>query len=88
MIGYENGLYDNPVWYKVDEKALTVDTVTIVVQVNGKVRAKIDMPADSEESVVKATVFADDKIKQYTEGKEIIKEIYIKNKIYTIVVKG
>jgi leucyl-tRNA synthetase len=88
MIGYENGLYDNPVWYKVDEKALTVDKVTIVVQVNGKVRAKIDMPADSEESVVKEAVFADDKIKQYTEGKEIIKEIYIKNKIYTIVVKG
>ena len=88
MIGYEKALYDNPVWYEVDKSALTVDTVTIVVQVNGKVRAKIDMPADSEESVVKETVFADDKVKLYTEGEEIVKEIYIRNKIYTIVVKG
>ncbi len=87
MLGYKGGLYDNPVWYKVDNDALSVDTVTVVVQVNGKVRAKIDMPADSDETSVRDLVFSYDNVRQHTEGKTIVKEIYIKNKIYNIVVK-
>jgi len=87
LIGKENSIFENPVWFEVDSSALTKDNAIIVVQVNGKVRAKIEMPVDSEQSVVKDTVFADEKVKVYTDGKQIIKEIYVPNKIYTIVVK-
>ncbi len=87
LIGNKESIFKNPPSYKVDEAALTVDYVTIVVQVNGKVRAKINLPVDCEESVVKEEVFADENVKVHTDGKTIVKEIYIKNKIYNIVVK-
>ena len=71
----------------VDKEALVVDSVTIVVQVNGRIRAKLNLPNNSEETIVKETVWADGNVKTHTEGKTIVKEIYIKNKIYNIVVK-
>ncbi|MBU1099310.1 MAG: leucine--tRNA ligase [Bacteroidetes bacterium] len=88
ILGNEKGLYDNPVWFEVDAEGLVVDSVTVVVQVNGKVRAKLDLPVDKEQAEVKGLVFANDNVIAHTESKEIIKEIYIKNKIYNIVVKG
>jgi len=87
LIGKENSLFDVPVWFTADEKALTVDEVMVVVQVNGKVRQKLTLPVSMDDAKVKEIVFADDKVKSYTEGKTIVKEIYIKNKIYNIVVK-
>ncbi|MEW6703158.1 MAG: leucine--tRNA ligase, partial [Bacteroidota bacterium] len=87
LIGKEKSLYENPLWFDADEKALSVDNTTVVVQINGKVRAKIDLAINTPQENVKKIVFADEKIKSYTTGKEIVKEIYIPNKIYTIVVK-
>ena len=83
----EKSIFQNVPTYAVDKNALTVDEVTIVVQVNGKVRAKFSLPVDSEEEKVKEVVWANDNVKTHTEGKIVIKEIYIKNKIYNIVVK-
>lgn len=88
IIGNEKMLFDSPVWYDVDKNALTVDEVTIVVQVNGKVRAKVVMPVDAAEAEVKSAVFADKNVSSHTDGKQIVKEIYVKNRIYNIVVKG
>jgi len=87
LIGKEKSLFQNPVWFEVDPLALTKDNAVIVVQVNGKVRAKIEMPIDSDQATVKSAVFADEKVKVYTDGKQVVKEIYVPNKIYTIVVK-
>jgi leucyl-tRNA synthetase len=87
ILGNENGLYDKPVWFDIDEKALVQDSVTIIVQVNGKVRAKFELPIDSEEATVKETAWSDSKVKSHTDGKTVVKEIYIKNKIYNIVVR-
>ncbi len=87
LLGKENSLFQNPVWFDVDEKALSVDNMTIVVQINGKVRSKIDLPVDMLEAEVKKAVFADEKVKSYTDGKQVVKEIYVPNKIYTIVIK-
>lgn len=87
IIGKENSLFQNPFKFNADESALTEDKFTLIVQINGKIRAKIDLPIDIEESKVKEIVFADDKVKKNIEGHRVIKEIYIKNKIYTIVVK-
>jgi leucyl-tRNA synthetase len=87
LIGKEIALFESPVTYPVDKNALSADTVLIVVQVNGKVRAKIELPANLSESEVKNAVFADEKVKLNTDGKQLVKEIYVPNKIYNIVVK-
>lgn len=87
LIGGEQSIFKSPPSYEVDKNALVVDNVTIVVQVNGKIRAKLNFPNNSEESVVKEAAWADENVVTHTEGKAIIKEIYIKNKIYNIVVK-
>ena len=72
---------------KLIKMHLVVDEVTIVVQVNGKIRAKLNLPNNSEETLVKETAWADENVKSHTDGKTVVKEIYIKNKIYNIVVK-
>jgi leucyl-tRNA synthetase len=87
MLGNDKSLYESPVWFKVDEKALIAEAVTVVVQVNGKVRAKQDFPLDTDEQVVKRTVWENENVKAHTDGKTVVKEIYVKNKIYNIVVR-
>jgi leucyl-tRNA synthetase len=87
IIGNEKSLFENPLWFIADKDALVEDTVNIAVQVNGKLRNTISIPVDSEQEAVKPVVFADEKITKFTEGKSIVKEIFVKNKIYNIVVK-
>jgi leucyl-tRNA synthetase len=87
MLGGESSLFKNPVWFDYNEAALVVDETTVVVQINGKVRTKLVVPVDLPEDEVKQIVFADSKVQSYTDGKTIVKEIYVKNKIYNIVVK-
>ncbi len=87
MLGSDVSIFKKPVWYKVNEQALIVDETTIVVQINGKVRSKLQVAVDLPQDEVKSIVFEDSKVKSYTEGKTIVKEIYVKNKIYNIVVK-
>ena len=57
------------------------------MQVNGKLRATIDAPLNSEQEDVKKLIFSYEKIKKHTAERTIVKEIYVKNKIYNIVVK-
>jgi leucyl-tRNA synthetase len=87
LLGNSSSIYEKPFWYEVDESALIEDTVSIAIQVNGKVRATLDIPLDSEEDAVKKLVFSEDKVIKHTAEKTIVKEIYVKNKIYNIVVK-
>lgn len=87
LIGNEKSLFADPLFYEADKDALTVESTTIVVQINGKVRAKLEMPLDESEENVKQAVWEDEKVKKHTESKSVVKEIYVKNKIYNIVVK-
>ncbi len=87
LLGKEKSVFENPVWFDVDKNALSVDNITVVVQINGKVRSKIDLAINTSEADVKKAVFADEKVKSYTDGKQLVKEIYVPNKIYNIVVK-
>ncbi len=86
ILGKVKSVYEQPVWFEADPKALTKDNVLIVVQINGKVRAKIELPVYLTELEVKKIVHNDSKVKVYTDGKRIAKEIYVPNKIYNIVV--
>jgi len=74
-------------WPEYDEKKLKMKLVTVVGQVNGKVRAKIEVEADLDDKSVLELMKKEEKIMKHTEGREIVKEIVIKNKLVNIVVK-
>ena len=74
-------------WPKYDEAKTIDELINLPIQINGKLRANIDIKKDEENEKVKEQVHNSEKIKAYIEGKEIIKEIYVQNKIYNIVIK-
>ena len=74
-------------WPKYDE-AKTVDTEReMAVQVNGKLKTTIVVPADSEDSVIIDAACADEKIKRLMEGKQLFKTIVVKNKLVNLIIK-
>jgi len=87
ILGKENSIYQKPVLYDVDKDALIEDTVNLTIQVNGKLRATIEVPLNSEQESVKPIIFSDERVIKFIDGKTIVKEIFVKNKIYNIVVK-
>ena len=74
-------------WPEYDETKIVEDEVEIPVQINGKVKATISVPVDLTEAEIKEIVHKNENISNLTNGKTIVKEIYVKNKIYNIVVK-
>ncbi len=74
-------------WPAYDESKIKQDSIELPVQINGKVRGKVIIPADSDEAEVRKIAEADEKIEAHLKDKQIIKFIYVKNKIITIVVK-
>ena len=87
IIGKEKSLFANPVWYTPDPAALSADKITIAVQVSGKLRSTVELPVGAVEADVKAAAWSDEKVKIHTDGKTVIKEIYVPGRIYNIVVK-
>ncbi len=74
-------------WPKVDEKALIKDEIELPIQINGKVRDRITVAPDIGEEELKELVFEREKVKKYTEGKELKKFIYVKGRLINVVVK-
>ena len=74
-------------WPAFDESKTIDDEIEIPVQVNGKVKATIYLPLDSSEDVAKQKVHDLSNLDSILAGKAIVKEIYVKNRIYNIVVK-
>lgn len=83
----ETSLLSISKWPEFDEAKTVDDTVTIAVQICGKTRATINVPNGADEDTVKAAALSDARVKQFTDGKTIVKQIYVKNKIFNIVVK-
>lgn len=73
-------------WPNVDESALVEDEKLIVVQINGKVRAKLTVSADASAEQVEQQAFDEESVQKHVEGKEIRKKIYVPGKILNIVV--
>ena len=86
MMGGAQASVMNASWPTFDEAALKLDSVTMVVQINGKIRSKFDVETDANESLLRDLVNADEKLKAYLEGKEIKKFIVVPNKLISIVV--
>jgi leucyl-tRNA synthetase len=69
------------------DPALCMDaTVTVAVQVNGKLRATIDVARGAEQQAVQDQAFSDERVKKYVEGAQIKKVIYVKEKLLNVVV--
>lgn len=86
LIGCE-GVLDEQEWVTYDEALCKDDTIEIVCQINGKVKSKLTIPTDAAKDDVIALAKADEAIVKATEGKNIVKEIYVPNKLVNLVVK-
>ena len=74
-------------WPEHDEAKTVDESIEIGVQVNGKLRATVTIPTDCEKSEALALAKADEKVQAALEGKNLVKEIYVPNKIVNLVVK-
>ncbi|MGP1618050.1 leucine--tRNA ligase [Peptostreptococcus stomatis] len=86
IIGKEASVFDIG-WPDYDKSAIQLDEVEIIVQVNGKVRNKINAPVGIDQDVMKNLALNDEKIKEFIEGKNVVKVIAIPSKLVNIVVK-
>lgn len=84
LVGFKNAISTYN-WPEYDEEKTVADEITLPIQFNGKLKGTIQIIPDEEESIVKQKVH--EAIDSKLEDKTIIKEIYVKNKIYNIVVK-
>ena len=82
----EQGLVVDASWPEVDETALVRDHIELVCQVNGKVRARIEVAADADQDTVQAVAFEEVNMQKFMEGKTVRKVIYVPGKLINVVV--
>ncbi|QDT67639.1 Leucine--tRNA ligase [Planctomycetes bacterium MalM25] len=87
LLGHSDSLAYEP-WPEFDEAHLKQDTIELPVQIKGKVRSKIQVPADADQAAILAAAKADPKIAEQIAGKEMIKEIVVPGRLVNLVVKG
>lgn len=86
VLGHE-GTITYEAWPVYDESKLVDDEVEVVVQVNGKVRAKVKVAKDASKEELEQLAVNDEKVKEFMDGKELVKLIAIPGKLVNIVVK-
>ena len=86
ILGEKKTINETP-WPKYDETKTIDDEIEIPVQFNGKLKAVVKAQREADESTVKEIVKNDETVKKALEGKTIVKEIYVKGRVYNIVVK-
>ena len=85
LIGHTTELSSTP-WPSFDQEAAKEDEITLVVQINGKVRSRLQVASDTSEEELKTMALADDKVGKFIKDKDIRKIIVVKNKLISIVV--
>jgi len=83
-LGHEEAIIDAS-WPAVDESALVQDSLTLVIQVNGKLRGQIEVPADASREAVEAAARSNENVQRFTEGLTIRKVIVVPGKLVNIV---
>lgn len=86
LSGFE-GVVDEQIWPEFDESKCVENTIEIAIQVNGRVRSRINVSADIDKDSVLEIAKADEKITKEIAGKNLIKEIYVPGKLINIVAK-
>jgi leucyl-tRNA synthetase len=86
-LGHAKSLAYAP-WPDYDPALCIEDTVTVAVQVNGKLRATLELPRGAEPAEVQAAALADERVSRYVNGGAIRKAIFVKDKLLNLVVSG
>ena len=86
-LGHDNAIIDQP-WPQFDESALQQSTIEMVVQVNGKVRARLAVDANADKDSVEKIALADENVQRFIEDKTVRKVIVVPGKLINIVVGG
>jgi leucyl-tRNA synthetase len=73
-------------WLKYDERFLKEEVITIVIQVNGKLRSKVELPSDISEDKLKEIVFSDERLKPWIKDRPIKNFIIVPQKLVNIVI--
>ena len=84
-LGHETALIDRS-WPEFDESALELDTIELVVQVNGKLRGRVSVPADAGKDDIETLAIADENVQRFVDGKAIRKLIVVPGRLVNIVV--
>ena len=84
-LGHTDTIHVNH-WPKWDEKYLVSDVMTIIVQVNGKLRSKLELPADIDQQGVEAAALADANVQKFTNNKPPKKMVYVPGKLVNVVI--
>ena len=84
-IGHRESLAYEP-WPEADPSLLVKETITLAVQVNGKRRDEIEVPADADEEEIRAAALASEKVQRHVGGKEPSKVIVVKGRLVSLVV--
>jgi len=82
-----NAVLSEQSWIQYDEELCKDDMIEIVIQINGKLKSKLMIPADADKDTVLNMALEDDKVKEAVDGKNIIKQIYVPNKLVNFVAK-
>ena len=85
LLGHQEELTSTP-WPLFDKEAAKEDEITLVVQVNGKVRSRLQVAAGIAEETIKEMALRDERVQKFIDGKDIRKIIVVKNKLISIVV--
>ena len=85
-LGHEDRLY-NKEWPSYDESALVKDEIEFILQINGKLKDRLRLPNDSQKEVVEEAARASERFAEATEGREVVKVIFVPNKIINFVVR-
>jgi len=86
LLGRSDTLAD-AAWPAFDTTVASEEEITIVIQINGKVRSRISVPADEDGERIKTLALADEKIMRQIAGKNVVKEVYVPKRLVNIVVK-
>jgi leucyl-tRNA synthetase len=83
-LGYETGLSEIS-WPEYDQSALAVDQVTVVVQVNGKLRGRIQVPPDANRETLEQEAMSEPNVRRHIQGKDVKKTIIVPGKLVNVI---
>ncbi len=86
QLKHKDSIHSQP-WPKFDASAVVDEKITVVVQVLGRVRTSLEFPKGTAQADIKAKALTDENVKKHLEGKQIIKEIFVQDKLINFVVK-
>lgn len=88
MLGEESSLFEHATWPEYDESKLETDTVEVPVQVNGKLRGTISVARGADEAAVSKAALADEGVRRHVGDAEIVKTIYVPDRLLNLVVRS